>query len=182
MALALFYIFAVAAVVCALAMVFVRNPVYSALYLIGTLIAIAGEFVLLDSPLLAALQVLVYAGAIMVLYLFVIMLLNLKREKGFRALANWRTYVGLGLTGLVGATAVWKFMTLPNPENPVVAFTPKQVAARMFTDPTQVLLIEALAVLLLMAVVGAVYLGGKSSVTEARAAEEPKVPAPGEAR
>ena len=113
MSLVLFYIFGVAAVACALTMILARNPVYSALYMIGCLIAVAGEFVLLDAPLLAALQVLVYAGAIMVLYLFVIMLLNLSDDPGFRWWTNWRTYVGLILTGLMGFAAVWKYVANP---------------------------------------------------------------------
>jgi len=75
-----FYIFAATAVVMALLVVSARNPIYSATALIGTLLAVAGIFALDSAHLMALLQILVYAGAIMVLILFVIMLLNLGTE------------------------------------------------------------------------------------------------------
>jgi NADH-quinone oxidoreductase subunit J len=74
-----FYTFAAAAVISALLMVLMKNPVVSAVYLVVTFFSIAGLFVMLNAQLIAALQVIVYAGAIMVLFLFVIMLLNLNR-------------------------------------------------------------------------------------------------------
>lgn len=72
-----FFAMASLAVACALLLIFFRNPVYSALSLVGTLFSVAGLFVLLEAHFLAAVQIIVYAGAIMVLFLFVIMLLNL---------------------------------------------------------------------------------------------------------
>jgi NADH-quinone oxidoreductase subunit J len=75
-----FYGFATIAVVTALLMILMKNPVVSAIYLVVTFFSLAGLYVLLNAQLLAALQVLVYAGAIMVLFLFVIMLLNLNRK------------------------------------------------------------------------------------------------------
>ena len=72
-----FFLFAVVAVAAALLVVAFRNPVYSALSLVTTFFCLAGLFVLLNAYFLAAVQVIVYAGAIMVLFLFVIMLLNL---------------------------------------------------------------------------------------------------------
>jgi NADH-quinone oxidoreductase subunit J len=75
-----FFAMAALAVGCALLLIFFRNPVYSALALVGTLFSVAGLFVLLDAHFLAAVQIIVYAGAIMVLFLFVIMLLNLGSE------------------------------------------------------------------------------------------------------
>ena len=72
-----FFLFAFVAVVSAVLLVLFRNPVYCALSLVGTFFALAGLFVLLEAYFLAAVQVIVYAGAIMVLFLFVIMLLNL---------------------------------------------------------------------------------------------------------
>ncbi len=74
-----FYAFATVAVASALLMVLMKNPVVSAVYLVITFFSIAGLFVMLNAQLIAALQVIVYAGAIMVLFLFVIMLLNLNR-------------------------------------------------------------------------------------------------------
>jgi NADH-quinone oxidoreductase subunit J len=74
-----FYTFAAVAVISALLMVLMKNPVVSALYLVVTFFCLAAFFVMLNAQLLAALQVIVYAGAIMVLFMFVIMLLNLNR-------------------------------------------------------------------------------------------------------
>ena len=75
----LFYVFATMTVLSAVLVVAHRHPVYSAVFLIQTLFAVAGLFLLLNAQFIAAIQVLVYAGAIMVLFLFVVMLLNLGR-------------------------------------------------------------------------------------------------------
>jgi NADH-quinone oxidoreductase subunit J len=79
--LILFYIFAVIAVISAVAVVSVRNPVHSAVYLIVTLLQVAAIFVLLRAPFLAAVQVFIYVGAVMVLFLFAVMVLNIGRER-----------------------------------------------------------------------------------------------------
>src|SRR3954464_8988839 len=79
MTLTFFWIFGIIAMVSALLCITRRNPVACALWLVVTLFALAAMFVLLDAQFIAAMQVLVYAGAIMVLFLFVIMLLNLGR-------------------------------------------------------------------------------------------------------
>jgi len=73
-----FFIFASATLVSALMVITMRNPIYSALFLVITIFNIAGTFLLLSAELLAAIQVIIYAGAIMVLFLFVTMLLNVK--------------------------------------------------------------------------------------------------------
>lgn len=81
---ALFYIFAVLTLICAFLVIgnpFSRNPVTSAMFLVLTIASLAGLFVLLHAFFLAAVQVLVYAGAVMVLFLFVIMLLDIKAEE-----------------------------------------------------------------------------------------------------
>jgi NADH-quinone oxidoreductase subunit J len=165
MDLLLFTLLGVMAVGLGIAMILSRNPVYSALYLIGCLIAIAGEFMLLGAAFLAALQVLVYAGAIMVLYLFVVMLLNLRVEAGFRWWTNWRTYAGISLTGIVTWVALRSHL-VDTGVPAVRAFGTDAIAERMFSNPAHILVIEALAVLLLMAVVGALYLGRRPSPTE----------------
>jgi NADH-quinone oxidoreductase subunit J len=80
----LFYLFAAATLLCGTLVVanpFSRNPVTSAMFLVLTIVSMAGLFVLLHAFFLAAVQVLVYAGAVMVLFLFVIMLLNLREEE-----------------------------------------------------------------------------------------------------
>ena len=75
-----FYVLAILSVGMSLAVIGQRNPIYSVLLLIGSFGAMAGLYVLLDSPFVAVTQIIVYAGAIMVLFLFVVMLLNVPRE------------------------------------------------------------------------------------------------------
>src|SRR5271163_2039313 len=77
----LFYVFAVLAVLCGALVILSRSPVNSAMFLVLTMICIAGLFVLLQAFFLAAVQLIVYAGAVIVLFLFVIMLLDLKEEQ-----------------------------------------------------------------------------------------------------
>src|SRR6476660_783113 len=81
MEMAIFLIFAALALVSAVVVVAHKNPVYATLSLVLTLFAVAVLFVLLGAPFLGALQILVYAGAIVVLFLFVLMLLNVTREE-----------------------------------------------------------------------------------------------------
>jgi len=76
-----FYIFAFIAVVSALAVILVKNPVHSAIYLILCLLQAAALFVLLRAPFLAAVQVFIYVGAVIVLFLFVVMVLDIGKEK-----------------------------------------------------------------------------------------------------
>src|SRR5258705_13033714 len=81
----LFILFAGLAIGCALAVVAQRNPLYSAISLIGVFISLASLYLTLAAPFIAAVQVIVYAGAIMVLVVFVIMLLNVEEEEHRRA-------------------------------------------------------------------------------------------------
>ncbi len=76
----LFYFLTFIAIFCALLVVFSKNPIYSALYLIITFFATAGQYFLLNAQFLAAVHIIVYAGAIMVLFIYVIMMLNLNKE------------------------------------------------------------------------------------------------------
>src|SRR5712675_2270644 len=99
----LFYVFAAATLICGVLVVanpFSRNPVTSAMFLVLTIVSMAGLFVLLHAFFLAAVQVLVYAGAVMVLFLFVIMLLDLKEEERRRI-----KKIGF-VTGLIAVTAI----------------------------------------------------------------------------
>ncbi len=96
MATFVFWAFAGAAILCALLCVLQRSPVAAALWLVGTMFNLAGHSVLMHAPFVAAVQVLVYAGAVMVLFLFVIMLLNLGRTS-----SDFR-----GRTAVVGSVAL----------------------------------------------------------------------------
>ena len=87
----LFYLFAVVAVVASLLVIAQRNPIYSVLLLIASFGALSGLYVLLDAPFVAVTQIIVYAGAIMVLFLFVVMLLNAPHEETDADLASGRS-------------------------------------------------------------------------------------------
>ncbi len=99
MVTAIFFIFAGLAIACALSCVYHKNPLYSAVSLVGVLISLACIYITLSAPFIAAVQILVYAGAIMVLVIFVIMLLNLDEENPLNRL---RYLYGVGgIMGLV---------------------------------------------------------------------------------
>ena len=101
----IFFIFAALAVASALMVVAHKNPVYSTMSLVVTLFAVAVLFVLLGAPFLGALQILVYAGAIVVLFLFVIMLLNVQKEES--AQTGRGAQLWAALLGAVSSSAWW---------------------------------------------------------------------------
>lgn len=108
----LFYTFAALAVVCAVGVVTLRNPMYGALCLLGTFLSIAALFLLRHAEFLAVVQIFVYGGGIMVLFLFVIMLVNLHRLQETRLFGGpWPAVVVLAvlLLGLFG----WVFFQVP---------------------------------------------------------------------
>ncbi len=157
----LFYAFAALALVSALAMVgFVRNVVAGAMSLVVTMIALAGIYVLLEAHLVAAIQIMVYAGAVLVLFLFVIMLLNL-REDGFRPARVGQTLlktVGCGaalLVFLAVARLVGPSFADPGPL-PEGFGGFRDVGIQLFTR--YVVVVEVSGLLLLAAIVGAVLL------------------------
>src|SRR6185369_13755229 len=99
---AFFYIFATLALLCGVMVLLSRNPVTSAMFLVLTIACLAGLFVLLHAFFLAAVQILVYAGAVMVLFLFVIMLLDLKAEER-RRIKNFGLWAGVVCVGALAA-------------------------------------------------------------------------------
>lgn len=118
-----FYVFAVWAVVSALLCITRSNALSSALWLVSTMFALAAIFVILQAQFIAAIQVLIYAGAVMVLFLFVIMLLNL--EVVPHDWKRWRGWViGLGLAAVLGVLLV-----------PLGAYTPARLAREVSTMP-----------------------------------------------
>jgi NADH-quinone oxidoreductase subunit J len=126
-----FYIFAAAAVLSASLCILQRSPIAAALWLVSTMFSLAGIYVLLNAQFIAAIQVLVYAGAVMVLFLFVIMLLNLGHApsdiRGPSTVAATLVIVGLLAIELVA----------------VFGYTPRQLAGELpgwptFTDPATV--------------------------------------------
>src|SRR5579884_3571356 len=102
MADVLFYIFSAFALICGVMILVSRNPVNSAMFLVLTIASLAGLFVLLEAFFLAAVQILVYAGAVMVLFLFVIMLLDLKAEER-RKIRTFGLVTGVVAVGAIAA-------------------------------------------------------------------------------
>ena len=159
----LFYIFAVMAVVSALGMLLnVRNTVAASLSLVVTMISLAAIYVLLEAYLIAVIQIIVYAGAIVVLFLFVIMLLNL-REDDFAPGRQWLVKFG---AGLLGVFVLIQLLKLVGPGLPEVSVVPegyggyRQLGILLYTD--YVLLVEMASLLLMAAIVGALILAKRN--------------------
>lgn len=159
----LFFLFAAIAVGCAINLVVQTHPISSALSLVGVMGALAALYLLLGAEFMAAAQMIVYAGAIMVLFVFVIMLLNAGAEpkRGRAALAKL-----LGVPALMAFLGLVSFLIqamLPRTE-PVHfgAFTGGTAAAvgrKLFTD--YLLPFEVTSILILIAIIGAVVLARK---------------------
>jgi len=157
----LFYAAAGLAVVSALVVIGQKNPIYSAFALIVTLCSLSVIFGLLGSPFIAALQVIVYAGAIMVLFLFVLMLLNVKREpdtptRGGRALGA----IALVLVALLVALAGGVLMRAGPGPAPAFDASTRRMAEILFS-PHFLYVFEATSILILAALVGAIALAKK---------------------
>jgi len=161
----LFIILSVISVAAALCVIFVRNPIYSVLSLVITFFSIAGHYILLKAQFLAIVNIIVYAGAIMVLFLFVIMLLNLnntenQEKRSFISKAIAVVAGGLLLVSLVGllkGSALHP--TIQNGMSSDDIGTVQTLGKVLFTD--FVLPFEISSVLFLSAIIGAVMLGKK---------------------
>ena len=166
----LFYFFATVSVVCSLGVVGQRNPMYSVLLLIGLLISLAGLYVGLDSPFVAVTQIVVYAGAIMVLFLFVVMLLNAPREDvapgAHLPIPGGVKVYGTILSLSMAATLVWALSRLgvvPFVEDPQAAArveSVRDIGVMLFRD--HAFSFEVTSILILVAMVGAVVLAKKT--------------------
>jgi len=165
-ALVLFWAFAGLALASALACITRRSPVASALWLVVTLFALAALFVLLDAQFIAVLQLLVYAGAIMVLFLFVIMLLNLGRPGPM----DVKGPVGVGTAFLLGGVLLFQLWILRQAALPASIQLPPGSVARLQQEQgfvaaiaqplfdTYLIPFEITSLLLRAALVGAVVL------------------------
>ena len=165
MADTLFIIFAVLTVASALLVVVNRNAVNAALGLLISLIGLAGLFVLLDAPLLAFVLLLVYAGAVVALFLFIIMLLDTTPGsfKAFKPLTIAASVLGAALLGL-GIWTLTDRAVLPHAPASVPVPTMKQYAEMLFT--TYLLPVQVVGFLLLIAMLGVIVLSKKHAVTE----------------
>ncbi len=167
-------VFAVGALVCllgALGLVTSDHPVHAALSLVGTLIGIAALFIALDAEFLAAVQIIVYAGAIVVVFLFVIMLIGVDRSDDLRVepLAGQRVAAavasGLLAVGLAGVVLVGQVTGAPGAVAPNVDGEPntEAIGRVLFTD--HLLAFEITSILLVIGVVGAVTLARHRNAT-----------------
>jgi NADH-quinone oxidoreductase subunit J len=163
-----FYAFGVLAVAAAMMVILSRNPVHSVLFLVVTFFCLAGLFVLLDAHFLAAVQVLVYAGAIMVLFLFVMMLLNIKAvEREFEKLLSLKI-LGAGAVFFLLAELLYVIRQgLPlgvkggiESEILIKEGNTRLIGKLLFTE--YLLPFEITSILLIVAIIGAVVLAKRS--------------------
>ena len=156
----LFFGLALAAIGSALGMLFSKSAIYSALNLVINFVAVAFFYMLLGAPFISLAQVAVYAGAIMVLFLFVIMLLGAERLPESKVLP-WQRPLAVILGGIlvleVGYLLLARLGALPPPEAMQESFgTPAQVGLTLFSE--YLLPFEVISILLLAAMVGVVAL------------------------
>ena len=165
-----FYLMALVAIVSTIRVVTNTNPVHALLSLIVSLLAVAGIFMMVGAPFAGALEIIVYAGAIMVLFVFVVMMLNLGQETVAQE-SKWLTsktwaYPAL-MSFLLGLTLVWmlggEYTTISAPLGAEIV-GPKAVGQALFTH--YLLLVEVAAMLLLAALVAAFHLGKREPSAE----------------
>ncbi|HTR81145.1 MAG TPA: NADH-quinone oxidoreductase subunit J [Bacteroidota bacterium] len=164
-----FFLLAATAAFSSVMMILQRNPVNSALYLILNFFCLGGLYLTLNAQFIAMVQVLVYAGAIMVLFLFVIMLLNLGDDKRLREHLGIRTYAGIGFSVALVLELLCIFVfhsqnsAVRQSGNAVEMGTVEYIGKVLFTK--FLFPFEVTSLLLLAAIVGAVILA-KKKVTE----------------
>jgi NADH-quinone oxidoreductase subunit J len=158
----LFYVFAALTLLCGILVIvnpFSRNPVTSAMFLVLTIISMSGLFILLHAFFLAAVQIIVYAGAVLVLFVFVIMLLDLKEEqrrkiKLYGIVAGLLAVFGIGSAFLKSLASVKEPADAPHVEGDTIS-----LGHLLFTQYT--LPFEIVSVLLLVAMIGVILLSKK---------------------
>jgi NADH-quinone oxidoreductase subunit J len=157
--LVIFFVLAVLAVIGAISLILQRHPIHSALSLIVVMVALAGLYLLMGAEFVAAVQIIVYGGAIMVLFIFVIMLLNAGEEErtDFSRLAKFGGLpLALALTGLLAAAMVRHGSSIPNPGTPGTLASTGDISTSLFT--TFVYPFELTSFLILVAIMGALVL------------------------
>lgn len=165
-----FYLMALVAIVSTIRVVTNANPVHALLSLIVSLLAVAGIFLTIGAPFAAALEIIVYAGAIMVLFVFVVMMLNLgqhtvDQERKWLTSDAW-AFPAL-MSFLIGLCLVWGLGSDYTTSNAVIGAQtvgPKVVGQALFTQ--YLLLVEVAAMLLLAALVAAFHLGKREPSAE----------------
>ena len=158
-ALLVFFVLAALAIIGALSLILQKHPIHSALSLIVVMVSLAGLYLLLGAEFVAAVQIIVYGGAIMVLFVLVIMLLNAGEEEhtDFSKLAKFGGLpLALALTGLLAAAMVHHAGTVPNPKNPDALASTSSISMMLFS--TFVYPFELTSFLILVAIMGALVL------------------------
>jgi NADH-quinone oxidoreductase subunit J len=163
-----FYIAAFVAIISTVMAISGRNAIHSLLYLILSLLAVSVIFYLLSAPFIAALEVIIYAGAIMVLFIFVTMMLNIgierETEKQWLRPRMWIIPSILAAILLVNLILALKNVeTIPPNEEPIL---PKQVGISLFS--TYLIGVEIAAILLMAGVIGAYHLGSQKKKVKHR--------------
>jgi|SRR3954452_22397588 len=161
---AAFYIFAALAVVASLLVIGLRSPMHSVILLIVSFGALSGLYLLLDAPFTAVTQIIIYAGAIMVLFLFVVMLLNAHTEDdmGGPRISGPAMGVGALLSVLLAAEMLWALQRLgvtgfgPDPGGSASISSVARIGGALFT--THAFAFEVTSILILVAMVGAVVI------------------------
>jgi NADH-quinone oxidoreductase subunit J len=162
MPVAAFYIFAAITVIASVMVIAQRNPMYSVMLLITSFGGLAGLYVLLDAPFTAVTQIIIYAGAIMVLFLFVVMLLNVPREEA--VMAGFLGPVGIKVAAVLSVVlaieVIWALTRAGNqsfsPDRAAEVSSVANIGQRLFT--THAFAFEVTSILILVAMVGAVVL------------------------
>jgi NADH-quinone oxidoreductase subunit J len=155
-----FYLFGLLAIASALAFVTRKNPVAAALWLVNTMFCLAALYIMMNAQFVGAIQVIVYAGAIMVVFLFVVMLLNLGDPAKMSDIKGLPSRLVAGLAGLALLAELFVIgrqklpPLLPEPPEGSSVITP--IAVPLFRD--YLLAFEITSVLLLVAIIGAVVL------------------------
>lgn len=158
-ALVIFFVLAALAVLGAVSLILQKHPIHSALSLIVVMVALAGLYLLLGSEFVAAVQIIVYGGAIMVLFIFVIMLLNDGEEErtNFSKLATFAGIpLALAIAGLVGAAIVHSHPEMPAATANGAVTSTKTLSMLIFTE--FVYPFELTSFLILVAILGAIVL------------------------
>ena len=163
-----FMLFAGMAVGGALSVIFQKSPLYSALSLIVAFIATAAIFVILHAQFVAALQLVVYAGAIIVLFVFVIMLLSVKQEESRLDTHRGLAWIGIPVAALTMALVAWVLVRdmgddvgSATPAGSVAAGRVELIGEQLFTK--YLLPFEVTSILIIMAIVGSVVLARRAS-------------------
>jgi NADH-quinone oxidoreductase subunit J len=162
--LVIFFVLAAIAVFGAISLIVQRHPIHSALSLIVVMVALAGLYLLMGAEFVAAVQIIVYGGAIMVLFVFVIMLLNAGEEErtNFSRLATFAGIpMALAVTGLIAAAIVHSSAALPSPGPSGALTSTRTLSTLLFSE--FVYPFELTSFLVLVAILGAIVLAQREN-------------------